>query len=195
MKLTFERLGILPLVIRLYKFFSPVLFPLEFLILNFTGHIPSHHIRNSIYRLFGMKLGKGSHIYGGAEIRSPYRITIGKGSSIGHRAILDGRGRLSIGNSVNLSTGVWIWTAQHDPASAGFNSYSQPVVIQDYAWISCRVVILPGVTVGEGAVVAAGAVVTKDVEPYAIVGGVPAKKIGERNRGLDYSLFEYTHFI
>jgi acetyltransferase-like isoleucine patch superfamily enzyme len=195
MKIILQRLGLLSFARRLYKLFSSVLIPLEYMILNITGHIPSHHIRNLIYRLFGMKVGKGSHIYGGAEIRSPYYITIGKGSSIGHHAILDGRGRLTIGNNVNLSTGVWIWTAQHDVNDLHFKSYSVPVIIGDFAWLSCRTTILPGVTIGEGAVVAAGAVVTKDVEPYTIVGGIPAQKIGERPHGLQYELSEYIHMI
>ena len=87
-----------------------------------------------------------------------------------------------------FNTGVWIWTMQHKVNDPDFGGESAPVIIGDYAWISCRTVLLPGVRVGEGAVVAAGAVVTKDVEPYAIVGGVPAKKIGERSQGLRYRL-------
>ncbi|NJK52359.1 MAG: hypothetical protein HC936_05170 [Leptolyngbyaceae cyanobacterium SU_3_3] len=83
---------------------------------------------------------------------------------------------------------AWIWTAQHDLNDSGFAGVSAPVVIEDYAWISSRATILPGVTIGRGAVVAAGAVVTKSVAPFEIVGGVPAKKIGERNRDLDYQL-------
>jgi acetyltransferase-like isoleucine patch superfamily enzyme len=166
-----------------------------FLLLSMTGRIPSNHVRRLIYRLLGMKIGRGSHIYMGAEIRSPHRIHIGTGCSIGHGAILDGRGSLTIGNNVNFSTGVWVWTMQHDTNSPGFESYHRPVMIGDYAWLSCRTVVLPGVTIGEGAVVAAGAVVTKDVEPYAIVGGVPAKRIGERPRGLDYDLSVYTRMI
>jgi acetyltransferase-like isoleucine patch superfamily enzyme len=77
---------------------------------------------------------------------------------------------------------------EHDPQSSNFGSVSEPVVIEDYAWLSCRSVVLPGVTVGKGAVVAAGAVVTKPVEPYTIVGGVPAKPIGKRTANLEYTL-------
>lgn len=77
---------------------------------------------------------------------------------------------------------------QHDPQCPNFGVESAPVVIEDYAWLSCRSIILPGVTVGKGAVVAAGAVVTKSVESYTIVGGIPAKPIGKRNPNLDYVL-------
>ncbi len=84
--------------------------------------------------------------------------------------------------------GVWIWTMEHDPQDPLYRVKGGPVIIEDYVWISCRVVILPGVTIGEGAVVAAGAVVTKDVAPYTIVGGVPAKEIGTRTKDLRYRL-------
>lgn len=164
--------------------------PLIFLSLRLAGYIPSHHIRLFAYRCFGMRIGRGSHIYMGAEIRGPWAIRIGLGSSIGHRAILDGRGGIVIGNNVNVSTGVWIWTASHDVHTKDFSGgrpRKRQVAIGDYAWLSCRVTILQGVTIGEGAVVAAGAVVTTEVLPYTIVGGVPAKKIGERPRGLDYN--------
>lgn len=162
----------------------------KWLVLNLTGGIPSHFLRKSIYRAFGMQIGDRVSIYGGAEIRRPAWIRIGSGSVIGNGAILDGRLGIEIGENVNFSTGVWIWTVQHDHMDPNFRDCGGPVKIGDRAWISCRVVVLPGVTIGEGAVVAAGAVVTKDVEPFAIVGGIPAKRIGERPRGLEYSLGE-----
>jgi acetyltransferase-like isoleucine patch superfamily enzyme len=93
-----------------------------------------------------------------------------------------------IGRNVNLSSEVLIRTAQHDYQSPDFKTVFHPVKIEDYVWLGPRCIILPGVTVGEGAVVAAGAVVTKDVEPYTLVGGVPAKKIGERPKNLQYTL-------
>jgi acetyltransferase-like isoleucine patch superfamily enzyme len=153
-----------------------------------TGQIPSHTIRNVIYRaIFRVKLGLNAVVYTGAEIRGSYKLQIGEGSIIGDQSILDARNGISIGKHVNLSTGVWIWTEQHDLNSPLFSSEGGPVHIGDRAWISCRVVILPGVSIGEGAVVAAGAVVTKDIEPFAIYGGIPAKKIGERNPDLIYT--------
>jgi acetyltransferase-like isoleucine patch superfamily enzyme len=90
---------------------------------------------------------------------------------------------------------VWIWTLEHDPQSPAFATTGGPVVIEDYAWVSCRTVILPNVRIGRGAVVAAGAVVTRDVPDYAIVGGVPAKVIGERSRDLNYELSWYQPFF
>ena len=87
---------------------------------------------------------------------------------------------------MTISPRVTISSAGHDVQSTAFGYVSAPISIGDYAWVGINATILKGVTIGEGAVVAAGAVVTKDVEPYAIVAGVPARKIGERTQGLDY---------
>lgn len=167
----------------------------KFVLLQYAGKIPSQHLRHWIYRrIYGLKLGVASVIYNSCEIRDPDKVVIGDFTSIGDHCTLDGRGGLTIGNSVNFSTGVWVWTMQHDVNDPGFAVVSAPVVIEDFAWISCRAIILPGVTIACGAIVAAGAVVTKSVEPYTIVGGTPAKKIGERSRELDYELGSGLHF-
>lgn len=169
---------------------------LQYFFIKASGNIPSHKLRSFLYRnLWQVKMTNTTVIYGGAEIRDPQNITIGHYTVIGHQAILDGRQGLTIGNNVNLSTGVWIWTLQHDPQSSTFAAIGGPVVIEDYAWISCRTTILPGVTIRKGAVVAAGAVVTKDVPPYAIVGGVPAQIIGQRTQELNYQLPGPISFI
>lgn len=157
-----------------------------------TGLIPSHSVRDWLYRhVFGIKMGKGSIIYFGAEIRCHSRLSIGKNSIIGDRAILDARNRITIGNNVNFSTGVQIWTEQHSHGDPWFRCISDEkfeVRIDDRAWIGPRVTILHSVHIGEGAVVAAGSVVTKDVEPFTIVAGIPARKIGTRSRNLRYTL-------
>lgn len=171
---------------------------LHALALSLIGSVPSHHVRNGAYRhLFRVTMGKKVVIYSHAEIRAPRSLTIGDNSIIGDHAILDARRGITIGRNVNVSTGVWIWTLQHDPQDPSFRATGGPVVIRDRAWISCRVTVLPGVTIGEGAVVAAGAVVTKDVADFAIVAGVPAKVIGKRNAALNYNLdeFPYIPFI
>lgn len=166
------------------------------LTIQLTGKIPSNTIRKVVYRyVFGAHIGKGSVVYGGAEIRNPRALWIGDHSVIGHQAILDARNGLTIGRSVNLSTGVWIWTLEHDLNDPHFGVKGGRVVVKDRAWLSCRTTIMPGVTIGEGAVVAAGAVVTKDVPDYAIVGGVPAQVIGTRPSGLEYELGEYDSFV
>lgn len=161
-----------------------------------TGLIPSHHIRNFIYRnIFGVKLAERVVIYYGAEIRSHSGLEIGEGSIIGDKAILDARNGIILGRNVNISTGVQIWTEQHahsDPWFRCMSDESFRVEIGDRVWVGPRVTILHSVRIGEGAVIAAGAVVTKDVEPYSIVAGMPAKKIGMRNSDLRYE-FDGTH--
>lgn len=155
----------------------------------YTGTIPSHAIRNFIYRnVYKMQMASNVVIYGRGEFRAPNNIIIGRGSIIGDQAVLDARNGIELGENVNFSTGVWIWTEQHDYNCPQFSCTDKggKVIIGDRAWLSCRSIVLPGVTIGEGAVIAAGAVVTQDVPPYTIYGGVPAKKIGERNRNLEY---------
>lgn len=128
-------------------------------------------------------------IYFNTEIRASWKLKIGKGSIIGDSCILDARNGITIGDNVNLSSEVRIWTEQHDYQDPMFNCNSTPdfhVKINDYAWIGSNVIILPRVTIGKGAVVAAGAVVTKSVPDYALVAGIPAKQIGERNHNLQY---------
>jgi acetyltransferase-like isoleucine patch superfamily enzyme len=158
------------------------------LITWFVSIIPSHLIRNAIYFLLGLKMKRNATIYSRVEIRAPWKIIIGENSIVGHYCLLDGRRGIEIGRNVNLSSGVWIWTLQHDPMSPDFSTKGGSVIIHDYAWLGARSMVLPGCTIGEGAVVAAGAVVTRSVEPFTIVGGIPAHKIGDRNRDLKYNL-------
>ncbi len=135
-----------------------------------------------------MRIHPTAQLYRWREVRDSQGVSIGANSTVGSWAILDGRRTIEIGRNVNLSSEVALWTLQHDPRSEDFTATGGPIVIEDYAWISFRATILPGVTIGRGAVVAAGAVVAKDVPPNKIVGGVPAKVIGERPRNLSYKL-------
>lgn len=154
-----------------------------------VGKIPSNRIRiNILKNIYQMNLGKNVVVYNGFDIREPYNIEVGDGTIIGDGCILDARNEIKFGKNVNVSTGVWIWTEQHDYQCPYFrcNNKGGKVNIEDHVWISCRTIILPGVTIGEGAVIAAGSVITKDVEPYSVYAGIPAKKIGNRNKDLKY---------
>jgi len=144
------------------------------------GHLPVRRLRHAVYRLMGMRLASTARIHRGLELRYPHNVAVGEGSVVGFDAILDGRNGITIARHVNLSSSVAIWTGEHDIRDPGFGGSGSPVVIGDRAWLSFRVTVLPGVTIGEGAVIAAGAVVTRDVPPYAIAGGVPARVIGHR---------------
>jgi acetyltransferase-like isoleucine patch superfamily enzyme len=112
---------------------------------------------------------------------------MGKNSVINQKCRLDNRGFITIGDNVSISAEVCILTADHDPQSRDFSGTIRPVTIEDYVFIGTRAMILPGVTLAKGSFIAAGAVVTKNVEPFTIVAGVPAKPIGKRRTDLDYS--------
>lgn len=152
-----------------------------------VGKIPSHMIRKAIYiHVFGMGIENNVVIYHGTIFRRPSNIKIGEGSIIGDRCELDGRGGLIIGKNCNLSSEVHIWTAQHDLQASQFDYTKEVVEIGDRSWISSNTIILPGVKIGEGTVLAAGAVLTHNTEAFSIYAGVPAKRIGDRNSQLEY---------
>lgn len=162
----------------------------------FVGMIPSHHFRRFFYRLFGMRIGSGSTIHMMARIYDPRHIHIGADTIIGERATLDGRkqlanskGGLHIGNHVDIASEVMLWTSQHDIHAEDFGAIEAKTTIEDYVFIGPRAIILPGITIGTGTIIAAGAVVTKDVAPFSIVAGMPAQQIGERkNKNPSYTL-------
>lgn len=158
--------------------------------LRTVGYVPFHHFRRFFYRLFGIKIGRGSTIHMFASFYKPGNIRIGKDTIIGEWAVLDGRDSLVIGDHVDIASQVMIYNAEHDIHSKDFRKAKMGrVEIGDYVFIGPRAVILPGVKIGRGAVVAAGAVVTKDVDELSIVGGVPAKEIGKREEeSLNYTL-------
>ncbi len=166
-----------------------ILLEFQVFLLHLIGYIPFHHVRRVYYRLAGISIGKGSTIHMGARFYDPQNVSIGEDTVVGESAVLDGRDRLFIGNHVAVATGVMIFNAQHEIEDEFFSPSTAPVVIEDYVFVGPRVIIQPGVKVGKGAIIAAGAVVTKDVPPFAIVGGVPAKIIGERKlKDLHYKI-------
>jgi acetyltransferase-like isoleucine patch superfamily enzyme len=157
--------------------------------LRWIGHIPFHSIRNFFYRNAGVEIGKNSRIHMGAKFFYPLNIKIGEDTIVGDHIFLDGRDKLTIGNHTDIASEVMIYNSEHDLESNTFKPREESVEIGDYVFIGPRVIILPGVKIGNGAVVAAGAVVTKSVKAFEIVGGVPAKVIGERkNKDLHYRL-------
>ena len=154
----------------------------------FVFHIPSRHIRIWFYKLVGGKIGKKSCFFRTACFGCPKKIKIGNHTLIGSNCFFDGRGGIVIGDNVNISSGVQLITGGHDVDSPKFSDVFLPITIGDRAWICTNAIVLQNVTIGEGAVVATGAVVTKDVPPFTVVGGVPARPIKKRNTDLDYIL-------
>lgn len=146
-----------------------------------TGYIPSHVIRLVFYRnLFQVKIPSDSTIYWKCKFFRPKGVSIGHNTIIGNDAFLDGRKGIYIGNNVNIGGEVRIYTMEHNLKSPDFVVTGESVHINDLVYIGTRVTILPGIKIGEGAVVASGAVVTKNVDSWAMVGGIPAKFIKHR---------------
>lgn len=159
------------------------------------GKIPSQRIRNFLMRkCLCLDISPKAVLYGGFEMRSPWNIHIGE-AVIGVGALLDGRRGIWIDNRVCLAQNVKIFTLQHDVNDVHFAAVGGGIKLEQYSWISSGTTILPGLTVGKGAVLASGAIATKDLEPYGVYAGIPAKKITERNQNLDYETCHgYWHF-
>ncbi len=168
------------------------------LILNeVTPSIFSRHIRKFIYvHLYGVKMGEEVYMYRHIELREPHNLIFDGRNSIGKNVVLDARMGLHIEEGCVIGSGAVVWTLHHDYDSDDFRTIGGSVTLGAYSWICSHSIILPGVSVGRGAVVASGAVVTKDVPPYAIVGGVPAKIIGHRTeKDYQYTPRNPYHFI
>jgi maltose O-acetyltransferase len=152
-----------------------------------VSHVPSHGFRKFFYRrAMKFRIGRQSYIFSGARFDARGGFEIGNETTINEFCRLDNRGGIVIGDNVSISSETCILTADHDPQSPVFAGRERAVQIEDYVFIGTRALILPGVKVGRGAVVAAGTVVTKDVPPLTIVAGCPAREIGRRDPTLDY---------
>lgn len=150
---------------------------------------PSRTIRELYLRLWLRGFGPGAGMQRSCRILHGRKISVGARSVINFGCMLDGRQYpIEIGEDASIGPEAAILTLGHDPNDPDFALVGGAVWIGDRAWIGYRALIMPGVRIGAGAVIAAGAVVTRDVEPYAIVAGAPAKKVAERSRRLAYKL-------
>ncbi len=148
--------------------------------------LPSRHIRRWFYQMLGAKFGKNVFPCRRVEVLLPKGLVLEDSVAIGWFSELDARGGIKVGHDTNISSHVKLITGSHDINDPKFTADFLPIHIGHHCWIGTGAIILQGVRIGDGAVVAAGAVVTKDVEPWTIVGGLPAKKIGERSDNIEY---------
>jgi putative colanic acid biosynthesis acetyltransferase WcaF len=161
---------------------------LQLLLYRIVDLIPFGITRILLLKLMGAKLTLNTAINHGIQWRLPHRVTIGDDVFLAEDLILDARGGLIIGSHVSINSRVQIWTAQHDWQSPEFTYISSATTIGNHCWICSGSIILPGVKIGEGAVIAAGSVVTNDVLPWTLVGGSPARKLKDRPKVDQYSL-------
>jgi acetyltransferase-like isoleucine patch superfamily enzyme len=151
--------------------------------------LPSRRLRLTFYRrVLNFEIGADTYIFMGARFDTRHGFSIGHNSVVNENCRLDNRAKLTIGDYVSVSADTVILTADHDIQSPEFTGRERPVTIGDYAFLGTRCTILPGVTIGRGAVVGAGSLVTRDVPDYAIVAGIPARVIGERNKQFKYTI-------
>lgn len=150
--------------------------------------IPSRHLRKWFYQMLGAKLGKRSFLCRRVEVLLPCGLRLDDDVAVGWFAELDARGGITVGHDTNISSHVKMITGSHDIDDPDFTADFKPIHVGHHCWIGTGAIILQGVNIGDGAVVAAGAVVTKDVPAYEIWGGVPAKCIRQRTHDLRYKI-------
>lgn len=176
------------LLLSIYYLFT------DYFLNHIISHIPFWQVRKMYMLICFSTIKKRSQIDMNCTILDTCKLKIDTYTHINRDCLLDARGGLRIGSKVSISQRVALVTGSHDVNSSDFDYKSKPIVIKDYVWIGVNATVLGGVVIGEGAVICAGSVVTKDVEPYTIVAGVPARKIGERDKNLSYKPLEGTYF-
>ena len=174
---------------RFVRFVGRFWSDLQELFWDFVMSIPLHIVRVLWFKakVPRAKTSKQLAIYRHIRIKNGRGISIGNNVVMNRGVLLDGRSGLDIGNNVDIGENVRIWTLEHDPNN-NHVLRGEGTTIGDYVWIAPCAIIMPGVTIGRGAIVAGGSIVTHDVEPMSIVAGVPAKEIGKRSGELNYSL-------
>ena len=161
---------------------------------HIVANLPSFRLRHAYYRhVLGYKLGENCCVHMGCFFTGDF-IEIGHGAILNRRCYLDGRLGVKIGANCSISPEVYILSMDHDPQNPDFATRGGVTTIGDHVWIGSRAIILGGVTIGDGAVIGAGAVVTKDIAPWRIAVGNPAREIKDRNRDVRYSCSYYTWF-
>lgn len=150
----------------------------------------SGRLRMFVYRrLVGMRIGRDTILWAGNIINDPTGLVVGDNCIVGPGNVFLSRGGIEIGNNVNISGFSYFVSQGHDVHAKDFTATTlAPVTIGNHAWIATHAVVLPGVRIGCGAVVAAGAVVTRDVLPFTVVAGNPARPIKKRQREIAYLL-------
>lgn len=141
---------------------------------------PMHGYRSFVLRLFGAKVGRGVHVYPGVKIWAPWNLILANGCGIGDGAILYSQGQITIGVGAIISQGTHICTGTHDYTQRSHPLYTLPIKIGSNVWVAAEVFIHPGITIGEGAVIGARSVVTKDMPAWMVCAGHPCKPIKER---------------
>ena len=136
--------------------------------------------RSFLLRLFGARVGRETHIYNSATVYLPWNFEIGSQSSVGEHALVYSLGKITIGDQATVSQRAHLCAGTHDFSDPALPLLKPPIVVRDRAWICADAFVGPGVTVGEGAIVGARGVAVRDVGPWDIVAGNPARFVRKR---------------
>ncbi len=192
-KVILQSIGILKFVIYCcgFSFKNFFLSMRSYLFNGLLTFIPNHRMRVFYLKnIMGIRIGTSCFIHMGVKFGEG--VSIGNNSVIGRNCVL--WGDITIKNNVSITAETYIFTATHSLDSSTFAAFNKPVIIEDYAWIGARAMILPGVRVGEGAVLGAASTATKSIPNYSIFAGSPAKMVGERPKSLEYTLVYFPFF-
>ncbi len=176
------------------KFKAQIYFAAVFLFNVLYNIIPFFSMKKIFLRSFGINIGKSSYIHTPVKFFSFRNLHIGDNTTINPHCYLDARTGIRIGNNVNIANNTKIYTLGHDTNAADLHLVGAGVEIGDDAFVFSNVLIMPGVKIGKGAVVFAGSVVVKDVEPYTVVGGNPAKFIKNREK-MNFAKSNYSYWF
>jgi putative colanic acid biosynthesis acetyltransferase WcaF len=157
-----------------------------------TSPRPFHAWRVFLLRCFGAKLGKNCHIYSRVRIWAPWNLKCDELATIADDAIVYNPALVTLGSHAIVSQQAYLCGATHDYEDPKFPLIALPITIGAHAWICARATVQPGLSVGDGAVLALGAVATKNLEPWTVYGGVPARKIRMRIKRADTPKEEVT---
>ena len=146
-----------------------------------SSSLPGTRLRVLVLRLFGAEIGRGVTVKPRVRVKFPWRLRVGDYSWIGEDVWIDNLAEIRIGNHCCLSQGAYLCTGSHNWKSERFDLITKPIALGDEVWLAARTIVGPGVTVGNGAVLALGSVATRDLASWHIHQGLPAMPISPRH--------------
>lgn len=142
--------------------------------------MPYNKMRTLWLRIFGAKMGRCCHVYPSVRIYAPWNLTLGEWTCIGPRVEIYDKGTIRIGSESVISQNAYLCTASHDISDPHMALVTKPIIIGNHVWVAAKATVLPGVKIGDGAVIGACSVVTKDVSPWKVAAGNPAVERKDR---------------
>ncbi len=158
------------------------LWALAYLLLVRFSPRPMHGWRSGVLRLFGARLGPHCHIYPKARIWAPWNLECADAVGIADGAVIYNAARIRLGSHAVISQDAYLCGATHDIDDPAFPMICKPITVGAFAWVCSRASVGPGVTLGEGAVLGLGGIATRDLEPWTVYGGNPARVLRQRRR-------------